>query len=264
VGGGASVLVDRLLDLPFGEIVVLDISETALGKARARLGERAGRVRWVVADVTESPELGSFDVWHDRAVFHFLTDPTDRRSYIELARKTVPEGGHLVIATFADDGPEQCSNLDVRRYNARSLASELGDGFTLVREARETHLTPGGKPQQFTFAVFERAVAADHVDAGTLRRWLAEGRPVVVVDVRNADDRARGDIPGSVHFDAMTALKSNDAKAMDALDIPPGACVVTVCNLGHAAGTAARLLRERGIEARSLEGGMKAWDDGER
>src|SRR3954467_8470838 len=123
VGGGASVLVDRLFDLPFGEIAVLDISETALGKAKARLGERAERVRWVVADVTEGPELGAFDVWHDRAVFHFLTDPDDRRSYVELARQTVPLGGHLVIATFADDGPKQCSNLDFCRYNARSRPS---------------------------------------------------------------------------------------------------------------------------------------------
>jgi SAM-dependent methyltransferase len=156
VGGGASVLVDRLLDLPFGEIAVLDISETALGKTRARLGGRAGRVRWVVADVTEAPELGTFDVWHDRAVFHFLTDPDDRRSYVELARKTVPEGGHLVIATFADDGPRRCSGLDVCRYDARSLASELAEGFSLVRGATEKHTTPWGSSQAFFYGVFKQ------------------------------------------------------------------------------------------------------------
>ncbi len=156
VGGGASVLVDRLLELPFEEIAVLDISATALDRAKARLGERAERVRWVVADVTEVPELGTFDVWHDRAVFHFLTDPADRRRYVELARKTVPEGGHLVIATFADDGPKQCSNLDVCHYNARSLADELGEGFTLVREARESHTTPWGSSQPFFYGVFRR------------------------------------------------------------------------------------------------------------
>jgi SAM-dependent methyltransferase len=156
VGGGASVLVDRLLDRPFERIAVLDISETALDKAKARLGERAERARWVVADVTEAPELGAFDVWHDRAVFHFLTAPADRRSYVELARKTVPEGGHLVIATFADDGPLQCSNLDVCRYNARSLASELGEDFSLVREARETHKTPWDSSQAFFYGVFRR------------------------------------------------------------------------------------------------------------
>jgi SAM-dependent methyltransferase len=156
VGGGASVLVDRLLDLHFEEIAVLDISEVALGKARARLGERAERVRWVVADLTETPELGTFDVWHDRAVFHFLTDPDDRRSYVELARQTVREGGHVVIATFADDGPKRCSDLDVCRYKARSLASELGEGFSLVREARETHTTPWGSSQAFFYGVFRR------------------------------------------------------------------------------------------------------------
>jgi SAM-dependent methyltransferase len=156
MGGGASVLVDRVLDLPFEEIAVLDISEVALGKAKARLGERAERVRWVVADVTETPELGTFDIWHDRAVFHFLTDPEDRRSYVELALRTVPEGGHLVIATFAEDGPKRCSDLHVCRYNTRSLASELGEGFSLVREASETHTTPRGSSQAFFYGVFRR------------------------------------------------------------------------------------------------------------
>jgi SAM-dependent methyltransferase len=156
VGGGASVLVDKLLDLPFPEIAVLDISETALGKARARLGERAKRVRWVVADVTEAPELGTFDVWHDRAVFHFLTDPPDRRSYVELAWRTVPKGGHLIIATFADDGPKQCSDVDACCYNACSLAAELGEGFSQLRSATETHTTPWGSSQAFFYGVFKR------------------------------------------------------------------------------------------------------------
>jgi SAM-dependent methyltransferase len=156
VGGGASVLVDRLLDLSFGSIAVLDISETALSQAKARLGERAERVRWVVADVTEAPELGTFDVWHDRAVFHFLTDPDERRSYVDLARRTLPEAGHLIIATFADSGPKRCSDLDVCRYNAGSLASELGEGFSPVMQARETHTTPWGSSQAFIYVVFKR------------------------------------------------------------------------------------------------------------
>lgn len=156
VGGGASVLVDRLLDLPFGDVAVLDISETALAMAKARLGERAERVRWVVADVTNAPGLGTFDVWHDRAVFHFLTDPADRRSYVELVQHAVPEGGSLVIATFADDGPKRCSDLDVRRYNARSLAAEFAEGFSLTREAREIHSTPQGSTQAFVYGVFKR------------------------------------------------------------------------------------------------------------
>jgi SAM-dependent methyltransferase len=156
VGGGASVLVDRLLDLPFEEITVLDISEIALGKAKARLGERAGRVQWVAADVTRAPALGTFDVWHDRAVFHFLTDPAERRSYVELARRSVPEGGYLIIATFTDDGPKRCSELDVCRYNAETLGAELGEGFSLVREARDMHTTPWGSSQAFFYGVFHR------------------------------------------------------------------------------------------------------------
>jgi SAM-dependent methyltransferase len=158
VGGGASVLVDRLLECPgrFQEIAVLDISETALGKARARLGEHAERVRWIAADVTQAPELGTFDVWHDRAVFHFLTDPAERKSYIELARRTVPQGGHLIMAAFADDGPTRCSDLDVCRYNASTLASVLGEGFSLERESQETHTTPWGSSQAFFYGVFQR------------------------------------------------------------------------------------------------------------
>jgi hypothetical protein len=113
-------------------------------------------VEWIVADVTANPELGTVDVWHDRAVFHFLTAPADREAYAALARRTIAPGGHLVIATFADDGPKRCSNLDVRRYNAATLAAELGPGFALVREARETHRTPWDAPQPFFYGVFRR------------------------------------------------------------------------------------------------------------
>ncbi len=156
IGGGASVLVDRLLDLDFEKIVVLDISETALEKAKSRLGLLAARVDWIVADVTETAEIGVFDVWHDRAVFHFLIDATDRRKYVELALRSIPEGGRLIVATFADDGPRRCSDLDVVGYNAESLSSEFGPGFTLIKETRATHTTPWGKPQAFFHGVFQR------------------------------------------------------------------------------------------------------------
>jgi 2-polyprenyl-3-methyl-5-hydroxy-6-metoxy-1,4-benzoquinol methylase len=155
VGGGASLLADRLLNLPFDGISVLDISETALGKARSRLGERAAGVEWLAADVTEVRDVGTFDVWHDRAVFHFLTDEADRKKYVELARRTVPGGGHLIIATFAEDGPKKCSDLDVSRYNAESLRAEFA-GFSLVRHAAEMHTTPWGSPQAFIYGVFRR------------------------------------------------------------------------------------------------------------
>lgn len=175
VGGGASRLVDGLLDLPFERIAVLDLAETALSKARSRLGERAGRVEWLAADATKIQDVGTFDVWHDRAVFHFLTDAADRRKYADLARRTLPEGGHLIIASFADDGPERCSDLEVCHYNAGSMAAELGEGFSLVREARETHKTPWGSPQPFFYGVFRRQPGPSPCDSSTL--WLNEGAP---------------------------------------------------------------------------------------
>ncbi len=156
VGGGASVLVDRLLDLPFAGITVLDIAETSLARARSRLGSRAERVEWIAADVTEIEDVGIFDVWHDRAVFHFLTEESDRRRYVELARRALPAGGLLVIACFAGDGPRRCSDLDVRRYGAESLGAELGAEFALVRQARETHATPWNTSQAFFYGVFQR------------------------------------------------------------------------------------------------------------
>jgi SAM-dependent methyltransferase len=156
VGGGSSRLVDRLLDSGFEHITVLDISRAALDTARSRLGDRSDSVRWVEADVTSEVRLGEFDVWHDRAVFHFLTEPADRRRYIELAGRSIVPGGHLIIATFAPDGPPRCSGLEVCRYDASSLAAELGDTFTLVGEATETHVTPQGSPQTFFYGTFRR------------------------------------------------------------------------------------------------------------
>ncbi len=156
VGGGASVLVDWLLDRPYERIAVLDIAETALDQARRRLGDRARRVEWIAADVTEIADVGTFDVWHDRAVFHFLTDAADRKNYVDLARRTVPEGGHLIIASFADDGPRRCCDLDVCRYNAASMSAELGGGFSLISQAREIHTTPWNTSQAFFYGVFGR------------------------------------------------------------------------------------------------------------
>lgn len=158
VGGGASTLVDRLLDRPSRKVTVLDISEAALDKSRSRLRDRACRVEWIAGDVTTIATVGSHDVWHDRAVFHFLTEEADRRRYVELASRTVPAAGHLVIATFADDGPSKCSGLDVCRYDARSLAGQFAADFSLVHEARETHMTPGGRPQPFFYGVFRPRV----------------------------------------------------------------------------------------------------------
>jgi SAM-dependent methyltransferase len=156
VGGGASLLVDKLLDAHFEKVAVLDISLVALDKAKSRLGERASRVQWIEADVSVVQSVGKFDVWHDRAVFHFLTVAQDRRSYVELAARTLPVGGHLIVGTFAIDGPQKCSGLEVCRYDSTLLAKELGRAFKLVHEVAHTHSTPAGKPQRFFFGLFQR------------------------------------------------------------------------------------------------------------
>ncbi|HEY6097934.1 MAG TPA: class I SAM-dependent methyltransferase [Anaeromyxobacter sp.] len=156
VGGGASLLVDALLDRGFGRIAVLDISEAALGRARARLGERASRVRWIAADVTRWRPEGSFDIWHDRALFHFLVGERERETYRTLVSAAVPAGGQVVMGTFAADGPERCSGLPVRRYDPGALSAELGPGFRLLEATTEDHVTPAGKVQRFQFCRFLR------------------------------------------------------------------------------------------------------------
>ncbi len=154
VGGGASTLVDDLLDSGYSEITVLDLSATALAVARARLGPRAAAVRWLEADVLEAdlPAYG-YDVWHDRAVFHFLISPEDRRAYVRQVLRAVRPGGMVIVATFALDGPLQCSGLEVMRYDAESLHAEFGAPFTLLAHESEAHQTPAGKVQQFTYCL---------------------------------------------------------------------------------------------------------------
>ena len=155
MGGGQSFLVDRLLDSGIEKVAVLDISSVALARTKERLGDRAARVEWIEADVTSVSEVGTFDLWHDRAVFHFLNEPEDREAYLELAAKTIPMGGHMIIGTFASDGPEKCSGLPVCRYDAESMASTLGNRFTMVHQQSYLHTTPSGKEQHFFFGVFQ-------------------------------------------------------------------------------------------------------------
>jgi SAM-dependent methyltransferase len=157
VGGGASRLVDALLDAGFAQVGVLDVSETALAGARQRLGPRAARVRWIQADVTRWKPDRTWDVWHDRACFHFLVDPRDRAAYRAVLGAAVAPGGQVIIGTFAPDGPERCSGLPVVRYDAAALAAELGPAFRLVETLAEDHRTPSGKIQRFQYSRFERA-----------------------------------------------------------------------------------------------------------
>jgi SAM-dependent methyltransferase len=152
VGGGASTLVDDLVTEGYEDVTVLDLSAAALDVARGRLGEREHAVHWICGDITRvSFPMHGFDIWHDRAVFHFLTDPADRRAYVEQVIGAVRPGGHVIVATFGENGPTMCSGLPVVRYNPESLHDEFGGGFILLKHEEEIHHTPAGKSQQFIY-----------------------------------------------------------------------------------------------------------------
>lgn len=157
VGGGASTLVDDLLQAGYQALTVLDLSGVALAAAQARVGSSARRVRWIEADITDAAlPADAYDVWHDRAVFHFLTSAQDRRDYVAAAVRSVKPAGHVIVATFADDGPTQCSGLPVRRYSAAGLQAEFGAPFVLLRHEREEHQTPSGNMQKFVYCHFRK------------------------------------------------------------------------------------------------------------
>ena len=156
IGGGASRLVDNLVELDFENVTVLDLSEAALEAAKDRLGGRATRVQWIVADATVWEPREAYDIWHDRAAFHFLTEERDRAAYIARLEGALKVGGHAIIATFALDGPERCSGLAVVRYDPASLGQTLGRTFQLVDTRRHAHATPWGSNQSFQFSVFRR------------------------------------------------------------------------------------------------------------
>jgi SAM-dependent methyltransferase len=158
VGGGQSFLVDRLLDSGFRRVAVLDISSAAIEATQARLGERASQVEWMFADITRAASLGEFDIWHDRAAFHFITDPADRKRYMELLKRSLTIGGHFIVGTFAKGGPDKCSGLAICQYDADTMQAELGSSFEPVECSEYLHITPTGKPQLFFFGVFKHTV----------------------------------------------------------------------------------------------------------
>ncbi len=156
IGGGASLLVDHLLAEGFCDLTVLDLSQAALDKTRARLGAAGAGVAWIAGDATEWTPPKSYDVWHDRAAFHFLTEAADRAAYMKRLRRALRVGGAAIFGTFALDGPEKCSGLPVMRHDAASLAAALGPGFELLDERRHDHHTPAGATQKFQFSTFRR------------------------------------------------------------------------------------------------------------
>jgi trans-aconitate methyltransferase len=156
IGGGASRLVDALLDEDYKDLTVLDIAAAALHKTKQRLNERASAVHWIVADITLWQPDRRYALWHDRAVFHFLTSPEDRAAYKRALSDALPAGGIAILASFAPDGPERCSGLPVMRYSSENLARELGPAFALEAARLEEHLTPAGRVQKFQFSRFRR------------------------------------------------------------------------------------------------------------
>lgn len=159
VGGGASVLVDDLLSLEYEDVTVLDLSGAAIATAESRLGKSATLVKWIEANIlnVQLPVV-RYDVWHDRAVFHFLTSRKDRQTYVEQVLHAVKPGGLVIVATFAEDGPAECSGLPVMRYNAEQLHAEFGEPFILLGHEKELHKTPGGQEQKFLYSVFRMVI----------------------------------------------------------------------------------------------------------
>lgn len=156
IGGGESRLVDHLLARGFADITVLDLSAAALAASRARLGDKADKVKWLAADATEWEPTEAYDIWHDRAAFHFLTDASAQDAYLRRLRQALRPGGHVIFGTFALDGPEKCSGLAVCRHSSESLAALLGRDFVLIDSRRHEHATPSRSVQKFQFSAFRR------------------------------------------------------------------------------------------------------------
>lgn len=157
IGGGDSSLVDDLLDAGYQNLTVLDISEAALERSKARLGSRADSVTWLHSDITQATlPPNSYDLWHDRAMFHFLTDPALRNTYVRVCTTMLKPGGILIVATFAADGPEQCSGLPTMRFAPEDLERRFGSTFELVETLPELHITPAGKTQSFVYCMFKK------------------------------------------------------------------------------------------------------------
>jgi ubiquinone/menaquinone biosynthesis C-methylase UbiE len=156
VGGGASRLIDSLVERKMGQMTVLDLSSAALEAARERLREAGADVEWIVADVTTWEPAKTYDLWHDRAAFHFLTDQADQSAYVDRLKRAVKRGGYVIIGTFDLDGPERCSGLPIMRHDAASLSAMLGTDFSLIDARRHCHATPWNAVQQFQFSTFRR------------------------------------------------------------------------------------------------------------
>ncbi len=276
VGGGAGTLVDALVAAGWADVTVLDISRVALDAARERVGPRAG-VQWVHADLLRWQPQRRYRVWHDRAVFHFLVDEDDRRRYRRVLAEALEPGGLMIVGTFAADGPAHCSGLPVARYDAAELAVSIsaafGGGCELVATRAESHRTPAGVVQPFSWVAL-RAPGASAVDRllvqarARLDRVAPDDLPAeiaagaLVVDIRPADQRERdGALPGALVIDRNVLEWRLDPTCP--YHVPQirdaGQRVILVCNEGYGSSLAAATLRELGLRgATDLAGGFQA------
>ena len=154
IGGGDGFLVDHLLKLGYINITVLDISKNAINRAKERLGQDSNKVKWIVSDITEFEPIDKYDIWHDRAVFHFLTTDKNKNNYKKLVDYAI--NGYMLLATFSDDGPNKCSGLEICKYSELELKSQFKDSFTVVDSFKKDHVTPFNTTQSFTISLFKR------------------------------------------------------------------------------------------------------------
>jgi rhodanese-related sulfurtransferase len=274
VGGGSSSLVDALVERDWRDLTVLDVSPVAVGIAEGRLGPSP--VSWVVADLLRWWPPRHYDIWHDRAVFHFLTAEYDRELYRCRLAAAVPPGGHAIIATFAPDGPEQCSALPAQRYDAASLAAAAAPGFELLQERRQVHRTPAGGEQPFTWVLLRApdregadldaylGQARDQIDQVPPARLAGEQADgAFIVDMRPVEQRDRdGAMPGAVVVDRNVLEWRTVWTSPHRLPevTSPDLRIVLVCNQGYASSVAAATLRRLGMRrATDLAGGFQAW-----
>jgi 2-polyprenyl-3-methyl-5-hydroxy-6-metoxy-1,4-benzoquinol methylase len=156
IGGGDGFLVDELIQLGYNNITVLDISDNAINKAKQRLGDVAKNIKWIISDITEFNPTEKYDIWHDRAVFHFLTEDSDIEKYKNLVNVNVKKNGYFILATFSDEGPNKCSGLEICKYSVLDLQKQFEEAFNVVDSFKENHNTPFGTTQNFTFSVFQK------------------------------------------------------------------------------------------------------------
>jgi rhodanese-related sulfurtransferase/SAM-dependent methyltransferase len=277
VGGGASRLAAKLLSRGFSDVTVADLASTALATARAELQGDADSINWVECDVRNHDFGQLYDLWHDRAVFHFMVADDDRRAYLANLRRSLLQGGFVILATFGPDGPTSCSGLPVQRYGKERMANVLGEEFELVEEELNFHPTPSGGEQQFQYALFRRHTSP--ADPSSIEELLAQARThldrvspdeamsairrgATLVDIRSESQRTSdGVIPGS-YFVPRNVLEwrldPSSPYASPELSVR-GLAVILICDEGYQSSLAAATLRNFGVDATDVIGGFQAW-----